>query len=1410
MKNFRFGRIIFCGFLALAGYFAFPPHFVSADPPVISNINSTAASGSAFITWSTDNPTDSSVSFGLTTAYGQTASDIGEMTEHSVVLSGLEENTLYHYQISSTDASGTNAVSGDLTFTTATTDAGPVISDIAMATSTGFILISWDTDKVSSTGVEYGLTTAYGDSVGISELVTAHTAYLQSAYFHLNTSYHYRVKSVDPSGNISYSPDQTFIFTNSLSIPRAFSVQVISIASSTAVISWSTDKADKTELDYGPFGGAYGSVYSDNALTTDHRAIVTGLQNDTKYGFDIILVNDGGGKRISTDPSYYFTTATDAAAPVISGANMTSRATTAAAFTWATNEAADSRIDYGPDNSYGSSTSDSTLTLSHSFTFSNLRPFTNYHYRLQSVDTSGNVATTTDAMFTTGIDTANMPLNQRVLILVNDATPAEAGTGGIGASKYTGQYYATARGIPNSNILHLNITGGIYSTTTYNSLIQTPVKNFLDANNGKMKSQIIYIVPVYGMPVAIPGPFGTAALDSMLSYMYWNSDQFSTYDNVDFVKNYPSMPTSYGTTRTTGQREPKFNYWSDARDLAGQPKVFAVARIDGPTAMIAKRLVDDAISAESTLTRNTGTSYFDIEDRAEPAPNYLGYSYIDRTVKNAAYLTAAAGFPTVFNHQSQTGHMIPPDAFNYFEDGTVNSYLYQPNSPGIYVQSIRGQDATASFNISTISKGEIDIGLKGMYFPDGSPNAKVILNTANPSQKIEVNFPEMGNYDTYSGSIKKYFSDSNIGALYKMTGSSSSSSADAILKITFDPNIIAVSYFSSATGTTSLATLQNASATPFDISNISLDFHGWAGMVKGIKVLDGSGNVVYADPMTSDTTANYSWQLSPMGGPNTLWAYGWYSGNWSYDAYRFVPGSVAAQMTSYTGCLKNPGGNSRSTKLIQRWWGCWVGRMLEEGVTATFGTVAEPYTNGYTMGDVFYDHFFAGYNFGDSYLVATPSVDWTMVAVGDPLYAPQIFASGASDTTPPAAPTGVVVTSVSTSTVALAWNPATDNNNVTGYLIYRNGVQAGGSSTTSFTDIGLSAGTSYAYNIASVDAGRNISVWSATTTAKTTSFSWASISPSSVRATTTGSSAAITWLTSSSTSFTLNYGTSTTYSAYLNNPAFTTSHSVTLNGILPNTTYHYQISDRNLLGIVFSSNDYTFTTGDFPLITGIAAATAGNNYVVSWTTDRAADSRVDYGATVSLDSSAASSTLDTFHSLMIPNTAEYFKITSTDAGGKTASSLTYYIIPSSSPVNFVLSGLEGRTAGDLQKAAFRFEIFDPASGNVLSDVNVGSSAMGNILVAVPAGLQMIDIRIVMPGYLPETVSNIDLSTSTPITLPALSAGDVNNDGIVNSLDTSFLNQNWNKNYAIGDYNHDGIVNQSDLNYAINNWFKIGN
>ncbi|MDX1628405.1 MAG: S8 family serine peptidase [Fulvivirga sp.] len=92
---------------------------------------------------------------------------------------------------------------------------------------------------------------------------------------------------------------------------------------------------------------------------------------------------------------------------------------------------------------------------------------------------------------------------------------------------------------------------------------------------------------------------------------------------------------------------------------------------------------------------------------------------------------------------------------------------------------------------------------------------------------------------------------------------------------------------------------------------------------------------------------------------------------------------------------------------------------------------------------------------------------------------------GTDDTTPPSQVTGLSATAVSTSQIDLTWDAATDDTGVSYYNIYRDGSVVATSTTTSYSDTGLSAGTTYSYQVSAVDAAGNEGTLSDTASATT-------------------------------------------------------------------------------------------------------------------------------------------------------------------------------------------------------------------------------------------------------------------------------------------------------------------------------------
>ncbi|GAA0908972.1 DUF4832 domain-containing protein [Virgisporangium aurantiacum] len=90
---------------------------------------------------------------------------------------------------------------------------------------------------------------------------------------------------------------------------------------------------------------------------------------------------------------------------------------------------------------------------------------------------------------------------------------------------------------------------------------------------------------------------------------------------------------------------------------------------------------------------------------------------------------------------------------------------------------------------------------------------------------------------------------------------------------------------------------------------------------------------------------------------------------------------------------------------------------------------------------------------------------------------------GGGDTAAPSTPTGLAVTGTTPTSIGLSWNASTDNVGVTGYQVFRNGVQVASPAGTTFTDTGISG--SYSYTVRARDAAGNVSAASSAVTGST-------------------------------------------------------------------------------------------------------------------------------------------------------------------------------------------------------------------------------------------------------------------------------------------------------------------------------------
>ena len=154
-------------------------------------------------------------------------------------------------------------------------------------------------------------------------------------------------------------------------------------------------------------------------------------------------------------------------------------------------------------------------------------------------------------------------------------------------------------------------------------------------------------------------------------------------------------------------------------------------------------------------------------------------------------------------------------------------------------------------------------------------------------------------------------------------------------------------------------------------------------------------------------------------------------------------------------------------------------RMYVDGVlitTATKALEADAATHVVTLGNLHNSNPFSGLL--DEFRVYSRVLTLTEIQTDrtTPITPP-----GPADTTPPNAVTGLTATAISGTQINLSWAAATDNIAVTGYRVERCQVvscvfvQIAAPAGTTFSDTGLTASTSYNYQVKAVDAAGNVS-----------------------------------------------------------------------------------------------------------------------------------------------------------------------------------------------------------------------------------------------------------------------------------------------------------------------------------------------
>ncbi|MBI5733083.1 fibronectin type III domain-containing protein [Candidatus Jorgensenbacteria bacterium] len=449
------------------------------SPPIISNVASPVITNSSVVVfWQTNELADSEVEYGTVSGIysNQTTINTTPALTHTAVLLNLLSETTYYYRVISKDNLGNisrsveqsiktsvpgniniQPVSNEPTVAQALHDAlqaefnkvknefdaligskdttPPVLSSIAATDVKAFsVVITWQTNELSTSFVKYGQTTSYGLTAGLPELTKDHSLLIKG--LKMGTIYHFKISSADAKGNITASDDFTFTtlfaaedleeliktgdlsqfeeklgkiiesMTPSLVPPVISDVTVKGIGETGAIITWRTNidgssfVALASETDYKPKNAApyVFEIGTADKRVKDHEVALTNLKSGTRYHFQVksqnILGIFGKGKDLT------FTTKFDKPDLVVTDLKEM-RVT----IQWATEKPTTSQVEYR-DVKTGKllKSGDETSVRSHIILLTGLTPDTTYEVKGLGYDDQGNLIETRAKSFKTTID----------------------------------------------------------------------------------------------------------------------------------------------------------------------------------------------------------------------------------------------------------------------------------------------------------------------------------------------------------------------------------------------------------------------------------------------------------------------------------------------------------------------------------------------------------------------------------------------------------------------------------------------------------------------------------------------------------------------------------------------------------------------------------------------------------------------------------------------------------------------------------------------------------------------------------------------------------------------------------------------------------------------------------------------
>lgn len=405
---------------------------VEAGAPVISAVQAIATQTTATITWTTDQPTSSRIDYGPTNAYGEGVYDYPALvTAHAVLLTELAPDTLYHYQVSSSNAGGETVFGGDATFVTSSADpilvghwrldegSGLIASDDSGNGNSGSLVgPQWSSDTPDGSGFSLQFD-GVDDLVDLGGLDVVGEPLTIALWFKANSfgsgarDKRLISKAVGTASNDHFWMVSTIASGNTTRLRyrlRTNGVTKTLIASSGDLSTdvWTHVAAvyDGSMMRLYKDGVEVGSTAKSGLPDTDPTVSAAIGNQPTGAGAKSFagVIDDVRMYEQALSPVEIQVLAIDTTVPEITEVQVTV-GSSAATIRWTTNEPATSSVAYGPSDLYEDGTVDfSAFVTDHAILLTGLQATMTYHFEVTSVNENQLAGASEDFTFQTAFE----------------------------------------------------------------------------------------------------------------------------------------------------------------------------------------------------------------------------------------------------------------------------------------------------------------------------------------------------------------------------------------------------------------------------------------------------------------------------------------------------------------------------------------------------------------------------------------------------------------------------------------------------------------------------------------------------------------------------------------------------------------------------------------------------------------------------------------------------------------------------------------------------------------------------------------------------------------------------------------------------------------------------------------------